>query len=306
MTPNSPNRILLDSNGHSSFPFDIDKLHDQLSCSFKENGVQNKWMADDILIALQNYMMQNNFRVRSDEDLDQIHAIVIKVLQDNGFPEVADHFSQSMRDSSINYLNSKIHQEFKQLCLPFSQRHCSNVLNKLLNLGFPTAEISSLLIREICRLEIETGGKTAEKYEKARPGDILPLEKQYVSWNWDYLQMRTAGSLFNSIRVDICPYKMAQDMEMPVFIEMVFMSKWEKLINSASGYLESCLSHLREFGNQQVDYISIVLHDTEKLIEFCELGENTPLLADMNNSVTSAFGGVIRNFTGMKLSSTQK
>lgn len=306
MIPASPNRILLNSNGFAAFPFDIDKLHDQLSASFKANGVDNKWMADDILIALQNYMSKNKFSVRSDEDLDQIHAMVVKVLQDNGFSETAEHFSQNMRDSSINFLNRKIVDEFKNLNLPFSRENAANVLNKLLNLGYETAEISSLLIREICRLELHCHSKKIAVYENVSPADILPLDKKYVNWKWDYLQMRTAGSLFNSIRIDIQPLYIAQELELPVFIELVFMEKWEKLMNSSAKYLETCLYHLRDVSKQQVDYISIVVHNTESFVDFCKLGERPPLLTDMSNSMTSAFGGVIAKFSGLKLSSTQK
>lgn len=305
MIPASPNRILLNSNG-SSFPFDIDKLHDQLSSSFKANGISNKWMADDILIALQNYIQKNNFQIKSNEDIDQIHAIVIKVLQDNGFMEVADHFSQNMRDSSINFLNQKIDNEFKNLGTQFSRKNSANVLNKLLNLGFDTGDISGLLIREICRLELKSCDITEEPYENVSPGEILPLEKQYVSWKWDYLQMRTAGALFNSIRIDIHPLLLAQDLEMPIFIELVYMEKWEKLINKAAKYLETCLYHLRDVSKQQVDYISVVMYGTERFIEFSKLENDPPVLADMNNSVTSAFSKVIKNFRGLKLSSTQK
>ncbi len=306
MIPASPNRILLNSNGFAAFPFDIDKLHDQLTASFKANGIENKWMADDILIALQNYMSKNNFSVKNDEDLDQIHAMVIKVLQDNGFSEIADHFSQNMRDSSINFLNRKIVEEFKNLNSPFSRENASNVLNCLLGICYETSEISSLLIREICRLELQSCSKKNDLYENISPGDILPLDKKYVNWKWDYLQMRTAGSLFNSIRIDIQPLYIAQELELPVFIELVFMEKWEKLMNSAAKYLETCLYHLRDVSKQQVDYISIVVHNTENFVEYCKLGKEPPLLTDMSNSLTSAFGGVIANFSGLQLSSTQK
>lgn len=306
MIPASPNRILLNSSGPASFPFDIDKLHDQLSSSFKANGVDNKWMADDILIALQNYMAKNNFSVQSDEDLDQIHATVVKVLQDNGFPEVGDHFLQNMRDSSISFLNRKIDEEFKSLHSSYTRRNASNVLNKILSLGYETSDLSSLLIREICRLEIKHSNEDKESSEHVKPGDILPFDKNYVNWKWDYLQLRTAGSLFNSIRIDIHPLFLAQDLDLPVFIEMIFMERWEKLLNSAANYLETCLYHLKDVNNMQVDYISIVLHRVDKFIEYCEVGDNPPLLTDLNNSVTSAFGGVIKNFSGVKFSSTQK
>ncbi len=306
MIPASPNRILLNSNGPAAFPFDIDKLHDQLSASFKANGIDNKWMADDILIALQNYMSQNSFTVKSDEDLDQLHAMVVKVLQDNGFSEIADHFSQHMRDSSIHFLNRKIAEEFQNLGFSYTQANAANVLNKILNLGYETASVSNLLVREICRLENQANQKENDIYEAVNPGDILPLDKKYVSWKWSYLQMRTAGSLFNSIRIDIHPFYIALDLDLPVFIELVFMETWEKLMNSASKYLETCLYHLRDVSKQQVDYISIVVHNTEKFIDFCQLEKEPPLLKDMNNSLTSAFGGVINNFSGLKLSSTQK
>ena len=306
MIPASPNRILLNSNGFAAFPFDIDKLHDQLSASFKANGVDNKWMADDILIALQKYMSQNSFAVRSDEDLDQLHAMVVKVLQDNGFMDTAEHFSNNMRDSSIHFLNRKIVEEFKNLNIPYTKANAANVLNKLLGLGYETSDISSLLTREICRLEINSSVKENDTYENVSPSDILPLDKKYVNWKWDYLQMRTAGSLFNSIRIDIQPLYIAQELDLPVFIELVFMEKWEKLMNSAARYLETCLYHLRDISKQQVDYISIVVHNTETFVDYCALGENPPLLTDMSNSLTAAFGSVISNFSGLKLSSTQK
>lgn len=306
MIPASPNRILLNSTGSTAFPFDIDKLHDQLTASFKANGVDNKWMADDILIALQNYMKKNNVTIQTDEDLDQIHATVVKVLQDNGFMEIADHFSQNMRDSSINFLNRKINDEFKNLHQNYTRRNTSNVLNKILSLGYQTADVSNLLIREICLLEIKSAPASNDLSEPIRPGDILPFDKNYVNWKWDYLQIRTAGSLFNSIRIDIHPLSLARDLDLPVFIEMIFMEKWERLINSAASYLETCLFHLKEVNKMQVDYISIVLHGVETFIEFCEVGENPPLLTDINNSVTTAFGGIIKNFSGMQFSSTQK
>ena len=306
MIPAPSNRIFINSNGTKAFSFDIDHLHDQLSSAFKAHGIHNKWMADDILIALQNYMAGNNFSVRTEEDLDQLHAIVVKVLQDNGFMEVAEYFSNSMRDSSISFLNRKIEDEFRNLECSFSQSNVGNVLNKLLSLGYQTQDISNLLVREICRLEAKESRKSDTNIEIADPGDILPLGKQYVNWKWDYLQMRTAGSLFNSIRIDIHPLFMAQDMDLPVFIEISFMEKWEKLLSSAAAYLETCLSHLKDVSKIQIDYISIVMHKVENFVEFCELGENPPLLADMNSSVTAAFGGVIKKYTGVKLSSTQK
>lgn len=306
MIPASPNRILLNSSGPAAFPFDIDLLHDQISASFKAHRIDNKWMADDILIALQNYMSQNKFTVKSSEDLDQVHATVVKVLQDNGFPEIADHFSQNMRDSSINFLNRKIDEELRNLAKPYTRKQAANILNKILSLSYQTADISNLLIREICRLEINSSKTSSEVPEKVSPADILPLGKDYVNWKWDYLQMRTAGSLFNSIRIDIHPLFLAEDLELNVFIDMLFMEKWEKLINKASAYLETCLYHLKDVSNLQVDYISVVMHRVEKFVDFCELGENPPLLTDMNNSLTAAFGGVIQNFSGLKLSSTQK
>lgn len=306
MIHDSSKRILLDSHGVSTASFDIDTLHDQISLSFRENGIDNKWMADDILIALQNYMLANSFQVKSDEDLDQVHATVVKVLQDNGFPEVADHFSRHMQDSSVSFLNSKIVSEFKKLGTDFSGADCANVLNKILNLGYQASSISHLLIREICRLESSQSLTSNGTFEKASPGEILPFGEKYVNWNWGYLQMRAAGALFHSIRIDIFPLTMAMHLEMPVFMEILFMDKWEKVIHKASSYLENCLCHLRDVDNLQISYISIVIHDVQKLLDFYQLGKGAPLLAEINDSLKSTFGKITRNFAGLKLISTEK
>lgn len=306
MIPHSPNRIYLNNSGACNFPFDIDHLHDQLSASLKANGIRHHSIADDIIIALQHVLSKTNFKIRSDADLDQIHAMLIKVLQDNGFAEVADHFAQTMRDSSVNFLMAKINHEFQQIGSTFTKANAQNVLNKLLHLGYPTAELNPLLIREICKLDLEFTNKIQEKVEDDNASEQTILNKEYVDWNWEHLQICTTGSIFVALRIDIFPLKIAQQIDMPIFMEIIFLSYWEKLLNNVTHFLENYLQQLKSKKQKPVDYIKIVFHDQEKFNEFCQIGEKNPFPNELNKTVISAFNAIIKNFSNTKLSTNVK
>jgi hypothetical protein len=290
------NRILINNAGSSPFLFDIDSLHDRLNESFNACGIKNSWMADDILIAVHSCMDTDDKAPITEEYLDQLHARLIKVLQDNGFPEVATHFSRSLVNNSTGELIKKIDRELNQLGIPVQQQTLDAVLNKILSLGYPPEQISPLLIREFCRLELHSPSPLPQD-EDFNQLDFMPFEQKYVNWDWNFLSMKAAGHLFNSIRVDLYPVKLANSMQMKTFMELLFMNEWQQLLTKASSYLQSCLHHFAEISGNKIDYISVVTHDLEQMVITSDLGENPPLIKDLNQSVTVAFGDVLKQFS---------
>ena len=288
------NRILINNTGPAPFLFDIDTLHDRLTASFNACGIMNSWMADDILIAVHSCLNPDN-KPLSEESMDQLNASLIKILRDNGFPEVADHFCSSLQNSSVSELLKKINSEINQLNCSLPGNITQKVLNKVLSLGYPPEKISSLLIREICLLESERPRK--EEFDDPKALEFMPFDSRYVNWDWDILSMKAAGHLFYSVRVDLHPVKLADTLEMKTFLEMMFMSEWQQMLDKAASYLQSCLLHFSEINNRNIDYISIVTHDTEKLIENCGLAKNTPFILDLNQSVKASFGSILKKFS---------
>ena len=124
------NRILINQTGPSPFTFDINDLHDKLTSSFHACGVKNSWMADDILIAVHRGLNVDG-RPLTEESLDQLHAALIKILQDNGFPEVATHFSQSLQNNSTGELLNKILFELQNIKTAVKSNVAQKVLNKI-------------------------------------------------------------------------------------------------------------------------------------------------------------------------------
>ena len=290
----SASRILINGAGPAPFLFDIDSMHDRLTESFKACGIMNSWMADDILIAVLSCLNPHS-KPLSEESLDQLHASLIKILRDNGFPEVAEHFSRSLQNSTVGELLNRIRNELKQIARPIQKGLEQKIIHKILSMGYPPEKISRLLIREICLLESESREKPSEDASKAL--EFMPFDARYVNWDWDVLSLKAAGHLFYSVKVDLHPLKLAESLQMKTFLEMMFLHEWQKIMDQASSYLQSCLLHFEEINSRSIDYISLIIHDTEKLIEECGLAENTPFILDLNQAVKANFGDILKNYS---------
>jgi len=284
------NRLLINEGLDPSF--DIDSLHDRLAESLRACGNRNIWIADDILIALSS-CINNSSSSRGiwHQDIDQIHASLTKVLQDNGLPNVAKHFNRSLTAGAPGTLQKKIDDVLQTFTHPVARNSNEAIMQKLLSLGYPAEKISALLIREISLMETQKPetGQTATDNAPHRLQDILPFQECYANWNWDFLQLRSAGVLFNSIRIEVYPLKLAQMLNFTPFMEMIFFSEWQKLIGHAAVFLENCLQNLSREHNQKIDYISIIMHDMESFTSYCELADDAPFFHDINHSLQAAF-----------------
>jgi hypothetical protein len=295
MMHSSGNRILLNTSGEADLLFDVDDLHDRLMSSFRACDIKNSWIADDILIALHCGLKNSKMRsARTDEALDQLHAILLKVLHDNGFSEVARHFLSSLQNNSQSALEQKITEQLKQIDHVISRKLVYAISTKIINLGYPVSDVSSLLIREICRLEIARKKTPSEEPQIVAQGNyanFFPFSEQFVDWDWNILQLKAAGNLFNSIRIDIYPVRLAESLGMDFFMELQFMGAWEKLLNKVVNYLKNCLRELPD-GTPACDYLSIVPRELDQLILKFDLGQNPPIINDIQQSLKAAFSEI--------------
>lgn len=304
MIHSSGNRILLGKSGRSAFLFDVDELHDRLSASFRACDIKNIWMVDDILIALHCGLKESKRPFRnSEEDKDQLHASLLKVLSDNGFSQVADHFRNSLHNNSLSILEKRIESELSNFVTAFSRRSVLLICDKITSLGYDVENISSLLIREICRLECQQSDTLypEESVPESRLNQLLPFSEEFASWNWKVLKFRAVGNLFNSIRIEVNPHQLAKDLEMMPFMEITFMNSWQAILTEASNYLENCLLDLEGRHLEKIDYFTIQVRGLKDMAKFCETGSDSPFIYELYQSLETAFESVVSQFSNVPI-----
>ena len=304
MIHSSGNRILLGKSGRSAFLFDIDELHDQLSTSFRACDIKNIWMVDDILIALHCGLRESKRPFcNSEEDKDQLHASLLKVLNDNGFSQVADHFRNALQNNSLLVLEKRVEIELKTFIPALSRRNVLLICDKITSLGYDVENISSLLIREICRLECQQNNNlySEEPMPESRLSQLMPFSENFASWDWHVLKFRAVGNLFNSIRIEVNPYQLAENLRMTPFMEITFLSSWQSLLTEASGYLENCLLDLESRHLEKIDYFSIQIRGLEKMSKFCETDKESPFISELYQSLETAFDSVVSKFSNVPI-----
>ena len=292
---NSP----LPTGNNDRHTININQLHDRLTESFRACGIRNNWVADDILISLQHCLdAANSQGTQPAFDGDQINATLIKVLQDNGFPQIAEHFNQNLLEGTLGALKDKIDRVLVESASPVQANCAPRIMQKVLSLGYPAELISPLLIREIALLETRPPKSSKDEIDGAvtsRLQGSLPFAARFVNWDWDFLQLRCAGTLFNSIRIDIYPLKLSESQNYTPFMEMLFLSEWQQIIGKAANYLKTCLATLQNTSKEKVDYISIVAHQTNQFLNLNKLHVDSPFLLELKQSLEKAFGSLIKN-----------
>ena len=84
--------------------FESDKLQSKIIHSFLLAGLRDIWLAEDIALAVECALEQNS---REDKvfAVSEINSTVIKILEDSGFPEVAENYRRGNPNTEIT-LNS--------------------------------------------------------------------------------------------------------------------------------------------------------------------------------------------------------
>lgn len=304
MIHSSGNRILLGKSGRSSFLFDVDEFHDRLSNSFRACDIRNIWMVDDILIALHCGLRESARPFKNtEEDQDQLHASLIKVLNDNGFTKVAEHFRSSLQNNTLSALEERIESELSKLSSAVSRRQVLTISEKLVSLGYKPESISSLLIREICRLEVQSNDFVS--VDELPPESLLsrqlPFDEKFVTWDWQILKFKAVGNLFNSIRIEVNPFELASALDDSPFMEMNFMNQWQGILTEAAAYLETCLLDLESKNLEKIDYFGISVRELDKMSYFCDVSEKSSFVSELYQSLESAFGAVVQQFSDVPI-----
>jgi hypothetical protein len=80
--------------------FESDKLQSKIIHSFLLAGLRDIWLAEDIALAVE-YALEQNSREDKVFAISEINSTVIKILEDSGFPEVAENYRRGNPNAEI-------------------------------------------------------------------------------------------------------------------------------------------------------------------------------------------------------------
>lgn len=254
-------------------PVSLDEIQDQLWESFLACGYSDRWLVDDIVMALAAVVQRkpDAFQERS-ELLERL----IKVLFDSGFGDVANHFQQHesyfvdelfrarltglvsllVKEADLN-TQADLVQSVKELLelLPYSKDSLSD-------------DLILEFIRQECRENYPQFSLIPVRGESLTPSltignpllpiqtlKKLPFSAEQVDWPWEHLSLHAGGYLFNSIKVNINLDEIVKFCGEPDF-ELGFEDYTQKLFERSADFLHRSLDDFL-LEEEIVDYLSI-------------------------------------------------
>ena len=177
--------FILDAADNEHF-YDLEALRDRLSIAFQQQGIQETWLAENLVLTIEEKIRSSN---ESGERLTEevIEQILVNVLIATGYREVATEYlrlslreivllPQGMRSWDVESV-----QQMLSSSLPLSYRQLEEVsrdcLKALHRLGF--SEVSEAFLRELA-IHVLHYRKTPEEVAQQRPAtrktQFIPAE----------------------------------------------------------------------------------------------------------------------------------
>lgn len=94
---------MITAESGEAVPFDSEQIQTGIVSSFNAAGIHDEWLAEDIAMAVEFALAQNAYESKSFSALE-INTTIVKILEDNGFPEAAEHYRNcnSFAEITIN------------------------------------------------------------------------------------------------------------------------------------------------------------------------------------------------------------
>lgn len=255
------------------FSVSLDEIQVQLWESFLACGYADSWLVDDIVMALAAYVQKrpDSFKERS-----ELLELLIKVLFDSGFGDVANHFQNHESYFTEELLRLRIHALLPEVVEELDsavQADLVQAVKQVLELlPYSDESLRDSLIMELIRQESTENYpqltlKSIAVVKKAQTWTVgspllpmqmlkkLPFSADLVDWPWEHISLHAGGYLFNSIKVNIHLKEIVRYCGEPSF-ELGFSEYITKLFQCVSSYLEKTLEEYLLF-EETVDYLSI-------------------------------------------------
>lgn len=85
------NTIMITAESGEATPFDPELIQTSIVGSFKAAGIHDQWLAEDIAMAVE-FALAQNVSANKTFSASEINSTIVKILEDNGFPEASEHY----------------------------------------------------------------------------------------------------------------------------------------------------------------------------------------------------------------------
>ena len=224
---------------------------------FKKAGFHDPFLIDDILLAVSLFAKSKTIEKSGLDEL--MHRILI----DNGLVDVAAHFKL---ESSLNHqsLRQRISLKVEELMGDLDDVLVDLIEVRVQQAGYQDCDLSDSFLNALCLEEYRLSRIEGTKYQLGAgmliPNqsfrDMLNLSMARINWDLAELKIEAGGYLFKSVHLNFDLDKIAENLKMPPFVDIVFMNKLEELCDLSFSYLDQALEEFLAVGGEY-DYLSI-------------------------------------------------
>jgi hypothetical protein len=123
--------MVINPNG-SKYEFESDEIQSRIIKSCLSAGIKDLWIAEDISLSIE-YALKTARKERKEYTLSDINSIVVKILEETGFPQVAENFKLENSSSEIEIApDKKILSELIKRHLGLSGNKLNDIVDKVI------------------------------------------------------------------------------------------------------------------------------------------------------------------------------
>jgi hypothetical protein len=123
--------MVINPNG-SKYEFESDEIQSRIIKSCLSAGIKDLWIAEDISLSIE-YALKTARKERKEYTLSDINSIVVKILEETGFPDVAENFRLENTSSELEIApDKKILSELIKRHLGVSGAKLEDIVNKII------------------------------------------------------------------------------------------------------------------------------------------------------------------------------
>jgi hypothetical protein len=255
-------RLLISRLEGGKQPFDAERLQHDLQLSFAAVGVQENWLAEHLIIAVEDQLAEQSALLGTEQSEEDIERLLIKILKDTGYPDVAADFAKRRGKSGSEAVNLKrlpwTQQRIRQLLqheLDMSPNGTAllaeAVLGKLAALQMPL--VSDKLILQIAEhILAELASEQRQNTDEQQTGGwLMPAGYWSAFFAGDtasllaagVLQVHPVSSLFPVVRVSVDSKQLADSLGGTTLTELEFVPAFRNCVRHALRALTALQEH---------------------------------------------------------------
>lgn len=258
--------VFIRNNEGVQEPFCLDELRPLIQQALQQSVIQDDFLIDDILFALDIFLNQRH-QAESLPSIKDIHILLHKVLCDNGFSEAAEQLLL-LTCGEAEPLEQKLRAFLEEMSLPPSEfpELISLIVSRLHAAAYEVDLLSERFLKELVREEWRLFNRRKDSCRiegalalpRTSLRELIALEQARHQWDWAKMRILGGGYLFRSLQVHFDLPRIIADLEFPPLSEILLRNCMNELLEALRPALLRALEHIAgDPGRQSDSYLSI-------------------------------------------------